>query len=243
MSWVAVAIGGSAVLGGVLSHGAANRQEAAARRAAQQQLEMYQQTRSDLMPWQQAGRVGLNELMMRLGLQGDRTNANFGQLTHQFGLSDFQESPAYQFNLQQGKQALDKAAAARGRFYNPSTLQDIAKFSQGLASNEYQNAFSNYQTNMGNIWNRLFALSGTGQNAAAQQGAFGSNAANAAGAYGTQGANAAAAGMIGMGNALTSGIGNYLNYNMLQQMMAGNQGSSVNMYPNATEPVGWNMGP
>src|SRR5712671_3603739 len=33
---------------------------------------------------------------------GNPNSPNFGQLTHQFGLQDFQASPAYQFNLQQG---------------------------------------------------------------------------------------------------------------------------------------------
>lgn len=264
MSWVAVAIGGSAVLGSVTSRNAANTQSQGANRAAELQMDQYQQTRRDLMPWQQAGQLSLRDLMTRMGIRGtppagangitsaipnvmggapvpgggmapgalgveggDPNDPNFGQLTHQFGLQDFQASPAYQFNLEQGKMALDKASAARGKFYAPSTLQDIAKFSQGMASNEYQNAFSNYQTNMGNIWSRLYGLSGAGQNAAAQMGGFGAAAAGNAGNFGAQGANAQAAGQVGGANAITGGVNNYLNYQLLQQALARNQGSSV----------------
>ncbi len=158
---------------------------------------------------------------------GNPNDPNFGQLTHQFNLQDFQESPAYQFNLQQGKLALDKASAARGKFYAPSTLQDIAKFSQGMASNEYQNAYSNYNSNMQNIFNRLYSLSGSGQNAAAQTGAFGTNAANQAGQNTIGAGNATAAGIVGGTNALVGGANNYANNQILQQILARNQGSTV----------------
>lgn len=263
MPWSAAAIIGGAGIGAWGSHSAAQTQAQGANRAAELQLDMYNQTRRDLMPWQQAGQLSLRDLMTRMGIRGtpaagangitsaipnvmggapvpgggmapgamgmeggDPNDPNFGQLTHEFNLQDFQASPAYQFNLEQGKQALDKASAARGKFYAPSTLQDIAKFSQGKASNEYQNAFSNYQTNMGNIWSRLYGLSSAGQSAANQTGAFGAAAAGNAGNFGTQAANASAAGTIGGVNAVTGGVNNYLQ-NQLYQQMQNNQRSSV----------------
>lgn len=228
MSWVAAAIGGSAVLGGFMSNRASQQQRDAAGRASEAQMQMFNQTRQDLMPWQQAGTMALGDLQRRMGLSGDPNSPGYGQLTHQFGLQDFQESPAYQFNLQQGKMALDKASAARGKFYAPSTLQDIAKFSQGMASNEYQNAFSNYQTNMGNIWNRLNSISSGGQNAAAHLGGFGTTVGGEIGNNITGSGNAQAAGTVGMANAATGGVNNYLNYQLLQQALARNQGSTVN---------------
>ena len=151
-----------------------------------------------------------------------------GMFSHQFNLQDFQASPAYNFNLEQGKLALDKASASRGKYYAPSTLQDIAKYSQGLASNEYQNAFSNYNTGIGNIYNRLQQVSGSGQNAAAQQGGFGAAFGNSAASNSIGAANAQAAGQVGGINALTGGVSNYLNYDLTQQILARNQGSSVN---------------
>lgn len=228
MSWVAVAIAGGAVVGAVGSNMAAKKQVDASGRAAQIQEDMYLQTREDLAPWMKSGNLALQDLQARMGLgQADATNPNFGQLTHQFNLQDFQQSPAYQFNLEQGKLALDKASASRGKFYAPSTLQDIAKYSQGLASNEYQNAFSNYQTNMGNIWNRLYGLSSAGQAAANQTGTFGTQAGQNIGNNIVGAGNAQAAGIVGGTNAITGGVNNYLNYQLVQQALARNQGSSV----------------
>jgi hypothetical protein len=151
----------------------------------------------------------------------------FGALTKPFGMEDFQASPAYQFNLAEGEKAINKAAAARGKFYAPGTLQDISKFSQGLASNEFQNAYSNYNTNMGNIWSRLSTLAGGGQNAAA---GLGTNATAVAGQIGNNimgGANAQAAGQVGSANALSNGMSSAYNNYVMQQILAGNQQSSV----------------
>jgi hypothetical protein len=246
MSWIGAAIG-SSVLGGGLgawaSNSAAKSQTEAANRATQAQTDMFEATKRDLLPWQLQGNVALSELATRMGLKGggtpsvggypavpggDPNDPNFGQLTHQFGLEDFKASPAYQFNLEQGKLALDKAAASRGKFYAPSTLQDIAKYSQGVASNEFQNAFSNYQTNMGNIWNRLNSISSSGQNAAAQQGAFGTQVGGQIGQNITGAGNAQAAGTVGMANAFTGAANNLTNFGLLSQLMGRNQQSSVN---------------
>lgn len=153
--------------------------------------------------------------------------ADFGSLTKPFSLQDFQASPAYQFNLDEGTKALNKASAARGQYYAPATLQGIAKYSQGVASNEFQNAYSNYNTNLNNVWNRLSTLSGGGQNAAAN---LGTNASQVAGQVGnniTGGANATAAGQVGAANALSGGASNAYNAYLTQQILGQNQQSSV----------------
>jgi len=222
MPWIiGGAVLGSALLGSQAAGSAADTQSAAAQQAAQVQREQYQQTRSDLMPWQQAGQVGLSQLQARLP-----------EFTKPFGMEDFQASPAYQFNLEQGQKAINKGAAARGTFYNPATLQDLAKYSQGLASNEFQNAFSNYNTNLNNIWNRLYGLSGTGQNAgqnaAAQTGGFGAGAAQNIGADITGAANAQAAGTVGMANAITGALGQGTNAYLMNQILQQNQAGLVN---------------
>lgn len=222
MGWItgAAIIGGS-LIGADASRGAANKQSDAANRAAQLQQQMFQQTQQNLAPWMQTGQVALSEL-------GQRTTGG-GDLNQPFTLDKFQQSPAYQFNLEQGQQAINKGAAARGGFYQPGTLQDIAKFSQGLASNEFQNAFSNYNTNQNNIWNRLYGLSGSGQNAAANLGGFAGTAAGNIGNSITSGANAQAAGQVGQANALTGALGQGYNAYMMQQLLGRNQ-----------QGVGWN---
>jgi len=143
----------------------------------------------------------------------------FGDLTKPFTLADFQQSPGYQFNLQQGQMAIDKASNARGNLYAPQTLQDISKYSQGLASNEFNNAYNQYTGQQQQQFNMLNSLSSGGQNAAAGIGGFGSNAVSAAGQYQTSGAAAQAGGYMGMANAASgAGLG-LAGYNQYLQGM------------------------
>ena len=146
-----------------------------------------------------------------------------GLLTKPFGLEDFQESPAYQFNLNEGRKAIEKAAASRGTLYAPTTLQDIGKYSQGVASNEWNNAYGQYNQNMKNIWDRLYALSGSGQNAAAQQGAFGTTVGGQIGENMMGAGNAQGAGIMGGANAFTGAMGQGYNAFMMNQLLQNNQ--------------------
>ena len=68
MSWVAVAIGGSAIIGGVASNSAANKQVSAANRSADLQMQMYNQTRSDTGPYREAGYAATHKLQSLLGI-------------------------------------------------------------------------------------------------------------------------------------------------------------------------------
>lgn len=169
-----------------------------------------------------------NQQLTQLDVKPDpKFGSMYGSLMKPFGMEDFQASPAYQFNLDQGTQAINKATAARGQFYAPATLQSIAKYSQGMASNEFQNAYGNYNTNMGNIWNRLSTLSGGGQNAA---GNMGTNATAVAGQVGNNimgGANAQAAGQVGAANGFSNGMSSAYNNYLSQQILQNSQRSSV----------------
>lgn len=227
MGWVAAAGVGAAALGAWGSKSAADTQASAADKASQAQLQMFNQTQGNLQPYMKSGTMALDQINQ--GLQPG------GQFTHQFGLQDFQASPAYNFNLQQGQMAIDKAANAKGggNLYAPQTLQDISKFSQGLASNEFQNAFSNYQTNVGNVWNRLYNTAGSGQNAAANLGGFGTTTGGQIGQNITGAGNAQAAGTMGAVNAVTGSMGNVYNAYLMNQILGQNQQSMSGIDPNA----------
>jgi hypothetical protein len=215
MSWIAVAIGGSALIGGLTSSMSANKQSKSADKASQIQMDMFNRTQTNLQPWMQSGQAALGQL--------NAGTAPGGQFMQPFSLDKFHESPGYQFNLQQGQQALDKASAARGNFYAPQTLQDTAKFSQGLASNEFNNAYNMYNQDQGNIFNRLFAMSGSGQNAAANIGGFGTNAANNVASNTIGSGNAQGAGIMGIGNAANTAIGQGYNAYLLNQILGSQQ--------------------
>lgn len=204
------------LIGGLFGANAAKRagdiQAGAADRATQAQLEMYGNTQKNLAPWLGQGVTSLNQIR-------DLTSSPNSPLLKPFGLEDFNASPAYNFNLQEGQRAIDNAARARQTYYAPATMRDIAKYSQGQASNEFQNAYSNYNTNMGNIWNRLYSLSSGGQNAASNLGAFGTTVGSQIG-QNIQGAgNAQAAGTVGGANALGQGLSGAYNTYLTGQIL------------------------
>lgn len=134
-------------------------------------------------------------------------------LTRSFSKSDFQEDPGYQFRMEQGQKALEHSAAARGGLQSGGFMKGLDDYSQGMASQEYQNAYNRFTNDQTNRFNRLSSLAGMGQVTNAQlangsqnyANAAGSNmmgAANAQGAAGMAGAKAWGGAIQGLGNGL-----------------------------------------
>lgn len=222
LTWGDVASIAGTGLSAYTSLAAADKQADAASDAANASMAQYGQTRADLAPWMRGGQMALGDLLRMSGVGGDPMSS---PLLAPFTQEKFKESPAYRFNLEQGLDAINKASAARHNYYAPQTLQDVGKFAQGMASNEWNNAYNMYNNDQSNIWQRLFALSGTGQNAAAQTGAFGANATNMAGQANMAGANAQAAGLVGASNAVTGGIGDVYNAWLTREILGQSQRS------------------
>lgn len=144
----------------------------------------------------------------------------FGTLTKQFSLADFQADPGYAFRQTEDQKAIERSAAARGGLLSGSALKAIQNRSQDLASQEYGNAYNRFNANQTNQFNRLSSLAGVGQVAnnalqTAGQNYAGSvgqiamnNAANQGNAL-LAGGNARASGYAGIGNALSSAAGLY----------------------------------
>lgn len=134
-----------------------------------------------------------------------------------FGMEQFQADPGYGFRLKEGLRALESSAAARGGLLSGNAMRGITRFGQGLASDEYTNAFNRYQAERAARLNPLQSLAGFGQSSAAtmanQAGQYGQNLAEGAATMG----NIRASQYAGMANALNSGISNYLNYQQRQQ--------------------------
>jgi len=213
--WVAGAVIGSSLIGSNASSNAASTQAGAANRAAELQNAQYQQTRQDQMPWMQAGQTALNALTPLA------TNYT------PFGMNQFQQDPGYQFRLSEGLKQLGHAAGARGGLVSGQTLKGLQDYAQNAASGEYTNAFNRYQTERNARLNPLQSLAGVGQTTAAQLGQQGAaNAANV-GNLMTGGAAAQAAGMVGGANALTGGLGTYLNYSQGNNLLNALRGGGV----------------
>lgn len=75
MSWVAVAIAGSAIVGGVASNNAANKQKNAANRAADIQQQQFNTIQGNQRPYIQAGGNAVNKLQSLLGIKGTAPTA------------------------------------------------------------------------------------------------------------------------------------------------------------------------
>lgn len=171
---------------------AANTQLEASREATQVQKDMYDQTRKDLMPYADAGRDSLSQLMGQMGANGYFNQTYTGQ--------DIYSDPSYQFRLQQGQNAIQSSAAAQGGLLSGATLKALQNYGQESASQEYSNAYNRFNADQTNRYNRLSNLVGIGQNAAAQQGNAGAQTAQAVANNTMAGANAQAAGTIAAGN-------------------------------------------
>ncbi len=167
---------GSAFLGNQASKQAANTASDAANRAADVQMQMFQQSRQDLQPFRDAGGRGLSRFEAELG-------------------PSFQQSPGYQFAFGEGVNAIDRGASARGMLNSGARLRELTRYGQGMANQEY-----------GQYMNRLAALAGIGQTATGQTAQLGQQAAGAAGNAAMMGGQAAASGIVGGTNAALQGV-------------------------------------
>jgi hypothetical protein len=204
---------------GVASAGAnligSQTQANAATTAANMQEQQYNQTRSDLMPYNQAGQTATNMLTQQLP-----------SLTAPITMDEatLRQTPGYQFNLNQGLQSTQNSAAARGLGSSGAALKGAATYATGLADSTYQNQFNNANTNKQNAYNMLSGVSQLGENAAAQTGSIGANLTTGAANSLTQAGTASAAGLTGASNALTNSMNSYLGYNLAQSNPLMSQG-------------------
>ncbi len=139
--------------------------------------------------------------------------------TGDFTMNDFQADPGYQFRLDEGQKALERSAAARGGLMSGATMKALTRYSQGVASDEFQNAYNRFNNDRTNRFNRLASLAGTGQTANNQLAQAGQNYANQVSANNAAMGNAQAASSIASGNAVNNAIGTGMNTWMQYQMM------------------------
>jgi hypothetical protein len=138
----------------------------------------------------------------------------------------YQQSPGYQFTLQQGLQAIQNQASATGMNLSPNTMKDLSGYAEGLANQDYQqsyqNAYNAYTLNQSNMLNALGGMAGYGNTAANNLGSAAgstganvastiSNTANNVSANQIGAGNALAAGQVGSANALSGGLNNLAN--------------------------------
>jgi uncharacterized protein YukE len=158
--------------------------------------------------------------------------ASKGLAGGQFDISN----PAYQFQLKQGQQALDRSAAARGMGYSGAQMKAAQQFGQGLASQEYDKQYNRANSEFGDYYNRLAGLSQGGQQAAGSMANAGSNyASNAGNTFANlsnaqtgilgQQANARASAYATKANAITGGLNSLTNLYGMSKYGGGNKNS------------------
>jgi hypothetical protein len=207
---LAAAVIGAAVVGGAATMITGSKAAKAQTHAADQQVaeerRQYEQDRTDLAPWRDTGSAALSKLAGMYGVGGPTSTAGAAGSTGDGAYGGFFTSPGYQFRLDQGNQAVQRSAAARGLLGSGAAVKAIDRYSQGLASSEY-GAFSD----------RLAQIAGFGQNATNATVAAGQNAtAGIVGAYGRAG-DARASSYANTGSAINGTINNALSAYLYSQ--------------------------
>lgn len=216
MSFIAAAIIGATTIGGALigrsaANNAANVQANAANDATNLQRDIYNQNRTDLQPWRDAGTNALGYITPGI--------APGGEFNRNFTMDDFQKDPGYDFRMAEGTKAIERSRAARGGLYGASTGKALQRYGQDMASQEYANAFNRYRLQNSDRFNRLASVSGIGQTATDQLVQQGTQFGQSAGNNMMGAANARASGYVGGANAISNGIGQGLNYYSNQQFL------------------------
>lgn len=227
LGWAAAAtavagIAGSAIQAGAAGQ-AASEQAGAAENAQQIAENEFNTITSQESPYMQAGYGAQSQLNYLLGVgtpgaagggsgttPGTATSSTaggYGSLLQPFTAQYMQQySPAYQFQLQQGQQGVLNSDATGQGALSGAALKDLTAYNQNYANTAYNNAFNQYQTQLGNTYSRLSGVAQLGQNAAANTGQQGTALAGSAAQSATNIGTAQAGGTVGAANALAGGL-------------------------------------
>lgn len=222
MPWAVV--GGAVAAGGALgassigagaAKDAANAQITAANQASQLEQARFNQTTGMVQPYVDAGTNALSQLQKILGI-GPGAGGPTSPILQMLGIGGpggtgagnidprtFQGSPGYQYQLQQGTNAVTNATA-----FNPGG--NALRALQGVGQQTANQNFNQYLGNASGAWNNLIqqitGVAGNGQNAAFKLGAMGQDVASGIGANTIGAGSAGAAGIMGGANATAGGM-------------------------------------
>lgn len=236
MSFVAVAIGGAAVVGAVGATVAAGKQSSGQREAAQTQANTEATIQGINQPFVNAGKTAVGSLTNLTSGQGGTdpgTGLPNGYLNQQFNPTQDQldNYPGYQFALKTGGQAVRNEDTPGVGSLSGAALKDLTNFNVGTANTYYGNYFNQFQTQQNNIFNRLSQIAGIGQGAASGV----SNNVSALG-QGIAGAQAgAAASQAGGTVGATNSLGNGASTIGLLNLVNGNGGFNTPAFNNGLD--------
>lgn len=167
-------VGGSA-LNGIIGFNAAGQAGEQQEKAGYQGLGVEQgiqaENEQNYSPYLQAGKAAESNLSSMVGPNGS--------LGRQFTLADYQKDPSYNFDLQQGLQAIQNSNSVRGGALSGGTLKGLASYAENQANNSYQGAYNRFTQNQNQNFSQLAALANQGLGATQSLGQLGQANANA----------------------------------------------------------------
>ncbi len=202
----AAIIGGAALAGTAGIAGSAmasSAQRDSANTSANTQMNMYNQNRGLLTPWNDSGYRGYQTLSDLMGIGG---NSSTMQKTLE-GL------PGYQFTRDQGLKSVQNSAAGRGLGTSGAALKGAAGYATGFANSTY-----------GQYAGQLQNFANTGAGAAKAIAGVGSDTGANIGASQIAAGNASAAGYNGAANSVSNAAGALPLYAMLNNGSFGGGG-------------------
>ena len=206
--------------------------------ALAQQQQQWETQQAETAPYRAAGTGALGQLQSLI--QGGFQAPTAAQA---------EQTPGYQFQLQQGEQAIQRSAAAQGGLLSGGTAKALNNYAQGTAASNYQNVYQNALNQYLTNYNSQLGVAGLGAGVTEQGLALGQQGAqNAGNIFLTGGAqqgqdiqNAAAAtasGYVGAGNALSGAAGNFSQLSLLNSLL---NGSSDQATVNAFNQGDWGI--
>ena len=225
MSVVAAAIVGSTIVGaGVSIYGAKKSSEAQADAAAEAgdfqaaaqerslalQREMWETGREDTAPWREGGADAYRDLLK--------------QIKEGPGEFNYEESPGYQFRMEEGQKAVERSAAAKGGLLGGAQSKALTRYGQGVANQDYDRQRSNFFNEYYDSLAPLQSAAGVGQTTAAGD-------AGRAASFGSSGSNTIMSAASGRANAaLYGGDADAAKYTNYANTISGGLNSGMNNY-------------
>jgi hypothetical protein len=188
------------------------------------QKELFGKQQELQKPWREKGLEALQKYSQSPDFEFDSKTFNFGE-----------DDPSYQFRLQEGQRALERGASARGNVLAGGTDRGLVQYGQGMASQEYGNAFNRFQQSEAQRYQQERGVYDANQNKQINMMNMGMGAtAQTQQAQNTMGSNVSGS-MIRSGNAMSQGyqnIGNMGANATIGQQKAQNQllGNAMYLY-------------
>lgn len=106
-----------------------------------------------------------NELGLGSGQNGQFNGSmgGYGSLSTPFSQTNWQQDPGYAFRLAEGQKALERSGSAKGMTLSGAQQKALAGYGQGMASQEYGNAYNRYTNDQNNLTTVSRALLGPGR--------------------------------------------------------------------------------